>query len=199
MDTLNIKVIIGSIREGRFGDKPAAWMLDHAKKMEGWNVELLDLRDYELPPFAEPVSPAQIKGEGEQKYGKPDVDRWAGKIAEADGFIVVTPEYNHSFSSALKNNIDYLYKEWNKKAVAFVGYGMSGGASAIQQLRGVATELQMAPIRNEVYIMSPWNLTEADGSLKAGVLDEYDRAAGNLIKQLDWWARALKDARAKGV
>ncbi len=194
MDKLTIKVIVGSIREGRFGDKPSAWIYEHAKKMENWDVELLDLRDYELPPFAEPVSPAQIKG----AYGKPDVDRWAGKVGEADGFIIVTPEYNHSFSSALKNNIDYLYKEWNKKAVSFVGYGMSGGASAIQQLRNVATELQMAPIRNEIYIMSPWNLTEEDGSLKAGVLDQYDRSAGNLLKQLDWWARALRDARAKG-
>ncbi len=120
MDTVSIKIIVGSIREGRFGDKPAAWIFEHAKRMTGWDVELLDLRDYELPHFAEPVSPAQIKGD----YGKPDVDRWAGKIAEADGFIMVTPEYNHSISSALKNNIDYLYKEWNKKAVGFVGYGM---------------------------------------------------------------------------
>jgi NAD(P)H-dependent FMN reductase len=192
MKSLTIKVIVGSIREGRFGDKPANWIFEHAKKMEGWNVELLDLRDYQLPQFNEAVSPAWVKGE----YGNPDVDRWAGKIAEADGYIIVTPEYNHSFSSALKNNIDHLYKEWNKKAVGFVGYGLSGGASAIQHLRGVAVELQMAPIRSEIYIPAPWNLTEKDGSLKAGVLDAYEKSAENLLVQLDWWARALKAARA---
>lgn len=192
METVNIKVILGSIREGRFGDKPATWIFEHAKQKEGWDVELLDLRDYPLPQFSEATSPAWVKG----AYGDPARDRWAGKVAEADGFIMVTPEYNHSLSSVLKNAIDHLYKEWNKKTVGFVGYGLSGGASAIQHLRGIAVELQMAPIRNEVYIKDPWNLTEKDGSLKPGVFDQYNHSAENLINQLDWWARALKAARS---
>ncbi|MCX6783118.1 MAG: NAD(P)H-dependent oxidoreductase [Candidatus Levybacteria bacterium] len=189
--TLKIKVIVGSIREGRFGDKPAKWIVEQAKKVGGLSVELLDLRDYQLPMFAEGTSPAYIEGE----YKTPEVNRWAKKIAEADGFIVVAPEYNHGYPSSLKNNIDYLYKEWNNKPVCFVGYGSTGGARVIQQLRQVSTELEMAPIRNSVHIMSPWFLTETDGSLKAGVLDVYVKSAESMLVQLIWWSNALKKAR----
>ena len=119
MNQLKIKVILASIRNGRFGDKPAKWITELAKKVEGFSVELLDLKDYELPMFAEAVSPAHVKG----AYEKPEVNKWAEKIAEADGFIIVIPEYNHGYPSSLKNNIDYLAKEWVNKPVSFVGYG----------------------------------------------------------------------------
>lgn len=191
--SLNIKIILASVRNGRFGDKPAKWILNHAKKIDGIKVELLDLKDYQLPVFSEPVSPAYVKG----KYGKKEVDAWAKKIADADGFIVVTPEYNHGYPATLKNNIDCIYKEWNKKAISFVSYGSTGGARVIQQLREVSIELQMTPIRNSVHIMNPWFLTEEDGSLKPGVLDAYDHSAQNLLTQLVWWANALKEARGK--
>ncbi len=189
--SLNIKIILASVREGRFGDKPAEWITTIAKEKEELSVELLDLRDYSLPIFQEAVSPAQIKG----KYRTPEINRWAEKIAEADAFIVVTPEYNHGYPSSLKNNIDYIYKEWNNKPVCFVGYGSTGGARVIQQLRQVSTELQMAPIRNSVHIMSPWFLTKTDGSLKARVLDVYVKSAESMLVQLIWWANALKKAR----
>lgn len=143
--------------------------------------------------FAEGTSPAQVEG----AYGKLEVDKWAGKIAEADGFIFVTPEYNHGYSSALKNNLDYIYKEWNKKPMCIVSYGGTGGARVVEQLRAVAIELQMVPIRNSVNIMNPWNLTEMDGSLKAGALDVYVKTAQNTLTQLSWWARVLKEARGK--
>ncbi len=190
--SLNIKVILASVRDNRFGDKPANWIMEQVKKEEGVVVELLDLRDYELPIFAEGISPAYVQGE----YKTPEVNRWAGKIAEADAFIIVTPEYNHGYPSSLKNNIDYLYKEWNNKPVCFVAYGSTGGARVTQQLREVAIELQMAPIRNSVHIMAPWFLTETDGSLKAGVLDVYVKPAENMLAQLTWWANALKKARS---
>lgn len=194
MNQMKIKVILASIRNGRFGDKPAQWIFDLAKDVEGFSVELLDLKDYELPLFAEAVSPAYVQGDD---YGNPKINKWAQKINEADGFIIVTPEYNHSFPSSLKNNIDYLYKEWNNKPVSFVAYGSTGGARAVEQLRGVMIEMQMAPIRNSVHILNPWLLTESDGSLKAGILDQNVKSAENMFAQLAWWAQALKEAREK--
>ncbi len=189
--SLKIKIILGSIRNDRFGDKPAKWIFDIANKIGGAEYEILDLKDYQLPLFAESVSPAYVEG----KYGNSAVDKWADKIAEADGFIVVTPEYNHGYPASLKNNIDYLYKEWNKKPISFVSYGSTGGARVIQQLREVSIELQMSPIRNSVHIMSPWFLTEENGSFKAGALDPYVKSAESLLAQLTWWANALKSAR----
>lgn len=193
MNKFKIKVILSSVRSGRFGDKPAKWIAELAKKVEEFSVELLDLKDYELPIFAEAVSPAYVQGD----YEKPEVNKWARKIAEADGFIIVTPEYNHGYPPSLKNNIDYLYKEWNNKPLCFVAYGSTGGARAVEQLRQVTVELQMASIRNSVHILNPWLLTEKDGSLKAGVLDPYTQAAENMLAQLSWWTRALKEAREK--
>ena len=191
MNKLKIKIILGSIRNGRFGDKPAKWIYDIACKDTEAEYELIDLKDYQLPMFQEPVSPAYIEG----AYASDKVNEWSKKIAEADGFIVVTPEYNHGYPSSLKNNIDYLYREWNNKPIAFVGYGSAGGARAINQLKQVAVELQMAPIRTSVLIMSPWNLVNEDNSLKAGVLDQYTSTAENLIKQLKWWTKTLKAGR----
>ena len=191
MDKLNIKVILATVREGRFGDKPAKWITEKAKEVEDFNIELLDLKDYSLPIFAEAVSPADVKG----VRANPLVNRWAEKISSADGFIVVTPEYNHGYPSSLKNNIDYLYKEWNKKPIAFVGYGTTGGAFAVGQLRQVAIELQMAPIRMATHIVSPWNMVEKDGSLKLGALDHYANGAKKMLEQLKWWTKVLKNAR----
>lgn len=191
MTALNIKIILASVRDGRFGDKPAKWIADIANEVEGFSVELLDLKDYSLPMFAEAVSPFYVL----DKYSNPLINRWAEEIATADGFVVVTPEYNHGYPSSLKNNMDYLYKEWNKKPIAFVGYGATGGSFAVGQLRQVAIELQMTPIRNAVHINSPWNLVEKDGSLKSGALDKYANEARKMLEQLKWWAKVLQDAR----
>ncbi len=191
---LKIKIIIGSIRQGRFGDKPAKWIFDIANKSEGAKdneYEILDLKDYQLPMFAEGTSPAYVEG----KYPTDVVNAWAAKIAEADGFIIVAAEYNHGYTSSLKNNLDYLYKEWNNKPVAFVAYGSAGGARAVEQLRQVAVELQMAPTRSAVHIMSPWDLTNDDDSLKDGALDKYTGSAEGLLKQLSWWSKTLKAGR----
>lgn len=190
--TYSIKIILASIREGRFGVHPAQWALAGAQKeLPDCAIELLDLRDYMLPVFAEPVSPKYVKGE----YRLPEVNRWAEKIAEADAFLMVTPEYNHGYPSSLKNNIDYLYKEWGKKPVAYIGYGLSGGASSISQLRTVATELEMVPMRTEIYIKDPWNLTHHDGSLKEAALDGYTPVLTRQLEELSWWACVLRDAR----
>lgn len=191
MDQVNIKIILASIREGRFGVHPARWITDIASGMEGISVELLDLKDYQLPMFADAVSPKNVSG----SYGNSAVDAWSAKIEEADGFVVVTPEYNHGYPASLKNNIDHIYREWVRKPICFVGYGTTGGARAIQQLRGVAIELQMVPMRNSVHIFNPWNLTDESGNVKQGVFDDQVKVAEGMLNQMVEWARDLKSIR----
>lgn len=188
---LEIKIILASVRNNRFGDKPAEWITNLAKNTEGLSVELLDLKNYALPIFAEATPPSHIQG----AYATAEINRWAKKIAGADGYIIVTPEYNYGYPASLKNNIDYLHKEWQNKPVAFVAYGSTGGARVVQQLREVSIELQMAPIRNSVHIMNPWLLRAEDGSLKSGALDNYIKSGEKMIEQLSWWAQTLKNAR----
>lgn len=188
---LNIKIIVGSTRPNRFSEKVAPWLMQQIKNKNEISAELLDLRDYEMPFFEEPASPTVIK----KPYRLPAVSKWSEKIQEADGYIIITPEYNHGYSAVLKNALDYIYYEWNQKAVGFVSYGGVSGARAIEQLRQVAIELQMAPVRSSVHIPSPWGMLDDKGELKPGSLEPFNRSAENLFTQLIWWARALKNAR----
>lgn len=188
VNMVKIFVVIGSTREGRFGDKPAHMVFEELKKVKNIDAELIDLRDWPLPLFDEPVSPAFNKGVYKNELAR----KWADKISEADGYIVVTPEYNHGYSAVLKNAMDYVYKEWNNKAIAFVSYGGSaGGSRAVEQLRLVAVELQMAPIRAGVHIPLYWNQLDENGHLKKEVIHGLDV----LFDQLLWWTKALKTAR----
>ena len=145
---MKIQIIIGSTRPGRFSEKPAGYIYDELKKKDGVEVELIDLRDWPLPFYDEPLSPASNKGRYTNGLGR----KWADKIGEADGYIMVTPEYNHGYSAVLKNAIDWVFPEWKEKPVGFVGYGNVGGARAIEQLRQVAVELHMVPLRNAIHI-----------------------------------------------
>ena len=145
---LSIHVIIGSTRRNRFSEKPARYVFDELTKEDGVQTELIDLRDWPLPFFDEPITPTRING----NYSVEIARRWAAKVGEADGFIMVTPEYNHGFPAVLKNAIDWVFPEWNRKPVGFVGYGNAGGARAIEQLRQVVIEMQMLPLRNAVHI-----------------------------------------------
>lgn len=189
-----LKIIIGSTRPNRFSDKAASWFAEIAKRDENFNIEVLDLRDYPMPFFEEPTSPSHMKlGD----YKNEVVKKWWRKIEEGDAFVIVSPEYNHGYSAVLKNALDYVFAPWNNKPVAFVGYGSVGGGRAIEQLREVAVELQMAPIRNAVHILAPWFLLEADGSLKKGALDSYNGAAEGVLKQLSWWAETLRVGRGR--
>ncbi|PTT84196.1 FMN reductase, partial [Pelomonas sp. HMWF004] len=142
----HIGIVIGSTREGRFGDKPAGWIHQLAAQRPDLAVELIDLRDHPLPFFNEPASPAWGPVQNEAAR------HWASKLATLDGLIVVTPEYNHGAPAVLKNAFDYAYKEFSRKPIAFVGYGGVGAARAVEQLRLVAVELQLAPLRNAVHI-----------------------------------------------
>jgi NAD(P)H-dependent FMN reductase len=184
-----IGIVIGSTREGRFADKPAQWIHGIAQKRTDLAFELVDLRDHPLPFFNEPMSPAwaPVKNEAAQ--------RWAARLATLDGLVVVTPEYNHGPSAVLKNAFDYAYKEFGRKPIGFVGYGGVGAARAVEQLRLVATELQMAPVRNVVHI----GMVEFLGIWQQGKsFDDYPhlaQAAGGLLDDMAWWATALKNAR----
>lgn len=189
---LAIKVIVGSTREGRFSDKAAAWIAEEIKKQEGATVEILDLRDYTMPFFNEPMSPSFKK----EPYKNEAVARFTKKIEEGDAFVIVTPEYNHGTSGILKNALDWVYPEWNNKPVAFVSYGGVGGARAVEQLRLNAIELQMAPIRSAVHIPGeqyfPVLFGKADAKDLFASLAKQSEA---MIAQLLWWTRALKNAR----
>lgn len=192
MSTFSIKVIVGSTREGRFADKAAAWIADELKKQEGASVEILDLKDYEMPFFNEAVTPSYKT----EPYKNEVVARFTQKISEGDAFVIVTPEYNHSTSGVLKNALDWVYQEWNNKPVAFVSYGSTGGARAVEQLRLMAVELQMAPIRNAVHIPGEQYFPVLFGQGSAQELfAKMQSQADALISQLMWWTKALKDAR----
>ena len=198
--TIKIKIILGTTRKGRFGDKPAHWILDEARALPDVDVELLDLRDYPLPHFDEPASPMWKKG----VYDDEGVQRWADRIADGDAFVIVSPEYNHGYSAVLKNAIDYIYPEWVNKPVGFVSYGNAGGARAVEQLRQVAIEMQMWPIRSAIHLPVAVYLAVMHESvpanpelfkpLKEGRVNQVER----FFRELLWAARALKNARAEG-
>lgn len=195
MDKLKVKIILGSTRQNRFSDKPGAWIAGIAKQRPDMDVEILDLRDYPMPFFDEPVSSSSKK----EPFKNEAVVKWTAKIAEADAYVIVAPEYNHSMPAVLKNALDYVYQEWNNKPVGFVSYGSVMGARSVEQLRLVAVELQLAPIRNTVHVPVDVLVKAAGwaGPADPSVLSSLDDKAKGLLDQLLWWGSALKVARAK--
>jgi NAD(P)H-dependent FMN reductase len=193
MSKAKIAVIISSTRDSRFGAKPAQWIHDLAKEREEFDVELVDLRDYDLPFFNEVASNAWVPTQD------PKAVAWQKKIAEFDGYIFVVAEYNRSITGALKNAIDQAYVEWNKKVAGFVGYGSVGGARAIEHLRLIATELQMVSTRSAVHIGGSEFYTVWGGgknepmSAIEGVIGQ---SAKDMLDQLGWWASATRAQRA---
>jgi NAD(P)H-dependent FMN reductase len=184
-----IGIIVGSTRPGRFADHPAKWINEIAGKREEFDVELLDLRDWPLPFFNEETSPAWGPSKNEV------AQRWQKKIDSLDGFIVIAAEYNRGPTAVLKNALDYGYKEWNKKPIAFVGYGGVGGARSVEQLRLHAIELQMAPTRAAVHIQIPVYLAVIKGEKGLNDFPELVQGAKDMLDQFAWWLKALKTAR----
>src|ERR1700722_998592 len=189
-----ISVIVGSTREGRFSEKPAHWILQHLKKREGIDVRLLDLRDFPMPFFDQPAPPA---APGRPAYQNETVQRWTTAIAQSDGFVFVTPEYNYGPSAVLKNAIDWVYPEWKRKAAAFVSYGSAMGVRSVQQLRETAIELQLAPIRSSVHIPLATLWAHFQGGDVEKGLAELEKQANTMIDDLLWWTAALKAARER--
>ena len=185
---IKIQIIMGSTRQNRFVDKPAQWILGEIIKKPNVDAKLIDLRDYPLPFFDEPVSPAASKG----VYSLPAARAWADLIGQGDGYIIVTPEYNHGYPAVLKNALDYVYTEWNNKPVGFVSYGTVGGARSVEQLRQVVIELKMIPVRTSVNLVAFWNLVDDLGNLKTETLQ---KSATEMIDQVLWYADILKQTR----
>jgi NAD(P)H-dependent FMN reductase len=184
-----IAIIISTTRAARFGDKPAKWIYDIASQRDDMSVELVDLRDYPMPFFDEVASNAWVPSKNEV------AQRWQKKVAEFDGYIFVTAEYNRGISAVLKNAIDYAYPEWNKKTAAYVGYGSVGAARAIEQLRLFNVELQMAPMRTGVHIQGADFMAVWQQGKDIGELTYLQSNAKDMLDQLVWWTNALKTAR----
>ncbi|MFI5952717.1 NADPH-dependent FMN reductase [Cryptosporangium sp. NPDC051539] len=181
-----IGIILGSTRPNRNGEQVARWVLDIASRREDAEYEIVDLRDYPLPHLDEAI-PASAG-----QYQNDHTKEWAAKIASYDGYVFVTPEYNHSTSGVLKNAIDYLYAEWNNKAAGVVSYGGVGGARAAEHLRLILGELQIADVRQQVAI---------------SILNEFENfsvfkptpflvdALNTLLDQVVAWSNALETVR----
>jgi NAD(P)H-dependent FMN reductase len=187
---VRIGIIIGSTRPNRNGEQVAKWVYDVAARRSDAEFELVDLRDYPLPHLDEPLPPAM------GQYQNEHTRQWADKIASFDGFVIVTPEYNHSTSGVLKNAIDYLYAEWNNKAVGFVSYGSVGGARAVEHLRLVAGELQLADVRQQVALSL---LTEFENFSVLKPSDYSLASLSTLLDQVIAWSTALTPLRQPAV
>lgn len=182
---MKIGIILGSTRPNRKGKQVADWVVEITGGRDDAAYELIDLADHPLPHLDEPVPPAA--GEYRNEHTK----RWARTIAGCDGFVIITPEYNHGTPGVLKNALDYLYAEWNNKAVGFVSYGSAGGARAAEHLRLVAGELMMADVRQQVTISLA---TEFEGgTFRPG--DWQVDALHGLLGQVVAWSRALAPLR----
>jgi NAD(P)H-dependent FMN reductase len=166
---LPIKMILGSTRKGRSSEKIAAALQKMANKRTDVSIEIIDLRDYPLPFLNDEVSPKSRKG----SITDPAVKKWSEKIADSPAFIIIVPEYNAGYPGVLKNALDSLYKEWNNKPVAFVGFsgGSSGGTKAVAQLRQVVDELQMIPVDIAIHIPAAWKALDKDGNLVDQTID----------------------------
>ncbi|NUS42983.1 MAG: NAD(P)H-dependent oxidoreductase [Mycobacteriaceae bacterium] len=191
-DTLKLTVVIGSVREGRFGPVVARWFAEQAHRHGGFEIEVVDLADAELVHALPAVSPLM----------EPNPARPAGMAAltrsldEADAVVIVTPDINRSYPASLKTAIDWHFSQWGRKAVGFVGYsGMSGGLMAIEHLRQVLGELHAHTVRSVVSFPRFYQLFDADGTLVEPA--EPAAAADTMLDELQWWASALAAARVR--
>jgi len=181
-----VGIILGSTRPGRNGEAVAKWVYDVASRRVDAEFELVDLLDYNLPHLDEAVPPSM------GQYANEHTKQWAAKIAEFDAFIFVTPEYNHSTSGALKNAIDFLYAEWNNKAAGFVSYGSVGGTRAVEHLRLIMAELQVADVRAQV-ALSLYTDFENYSVFKPG--PQHESGLTTVLDQTVAWGKALETVR----
>ena len=184
-----IAIIISTTRAARFGEKPAKWIYDIATGRADMSVELIDLRDYPMPFFDEPATNAWVPSKNEV------AQRWQKKVAEFDGYIFVTAEYNRGIPAVLKNALDYAYTEWNRKAAAYVGYGSVGAARSIEQLRLSCVELQMAPTRTGVHLQGADFMAALMQGKDIREFSYLELNSKTMLDELHWWASALMVAR----
>jgi NAD(P)H-dependent FMN reductase len=186
MTMTKIAIILGSTRPGRNGEAVANWVFDVAKQRGDADYELVDIAEYNLPHLDEAIPPSL------GQYTQPHTHAWAEKIGSFDGYVFVTPEYNHSTSGALKNAIDFLYAEWNNKAAGFVSYGSAGGTRAVEHLRLVMGELQVADVRAQVALSLFTDFTNFSDFTPAAHQTD---AVGAMLDQVLAWSTALATVR----
>jgi NAD(P)H-dependent FMN reductase len=188
---LAIKIILGTTRPGRFGIQPAKWLLNYAssKYADQATFELVDLQEIDLPLFDEPGMPA------ERNYIKDHTKRFSAAVESADGFVMITPEYNHAPSAVLKNAIDYLYHEWAYKPVAFLSYGgLAGGSRAVEIMRLVVAEPRMFDIYEQILIPNIWAGMNEKGEYQ--FTQRHEHQADSMLKELLFTAHHMKAMRA---
>jgi NAD(P)H-dependent FMN reductase len=182
-----IGIILGSTRPGRNGEAVAKWVYQIAQKRRDAEFELVDIKEFNLPLLDEPVPPSL------GQYSKQHTKAWAAKIDSFDAYVFVTPEYNHGISGALKNAIDFLFKEWNNKAAGFVGYGSAGAVRAVEHLRLVMAEVQVATVRNQVALSL---FTDFENFSTFKPTAHHEKSANQMLDQLMAWSGAMKSLRA---
>jgi len=185
-----IAIIISTTRATRFGEKAAKWIHGIAAARTDMSFELIDLREYPMPFFDEVASNMWAPSKNEV------AQRWQKKVAEFDGYIFVTAEYNRGVPAVLKNALDYAYPEWNRKPAAYVGYGSVGAARSIEHLRLICVELQMAPTRTGVHIQGADFMAAYQQGKDIKELTYLEKNSKDMLDELHWWASALKLARS---
>ena len=185
---IRIAIIIGSTRPGRKGEAVAKWVYEIAQKRSDAEFELVDVKDFNLPLLDEPVPPSL------GQYAKEHTKVWAAKVDSFDAYVFVTPEYNHGTSGALKNAIDFLYKEWNNKAAGFVGYGGASGTRAVENLRLVMGELQVADVKAQVGLSL---YTDFENFSVFKPAPQQEKSVNAMFDQVIAWGGALKTLREK--
>jgi NAD(P)H-dependent FMN reductase len=190
-----LQVITGTTREGRFSERVAAWVLHRLEHHDQFEVEMVDLRDHPLP-FFDGDPPARTG----RDYADEAVTRFSRVIDRADGYVLLTGEYNHGYPAVLKNALDSTFVEWRRKPVAYVGWGNTGGARAIEQLRAVAVEFEMAPLRHAVHVLPDVLIAarQAPDPADLSLFESLDSRLDMLADDLAWWMHALASARAAG-
>lgn len=184
---LNLAIIIGSTRPTRVGASVGDWVYEHARQRGGAKYELVDILDYNLPLLDEPKPPSS------GDYSKDHTKKWSEKISQFDGFIFVSPEYNHSTCGALKNALDFLYKEWNNKAAGFVAYGGTGGTRAVEHLRLICAELQIATVRNQLALSLR---DDFENGNNFNPRKHQAKQLEGVLGQLEKWAGAMRELRS---
>lgn len=185
---INVAIVVGSTRPGRKAAAVAEWVYEHAKKRSDAKFEVVDIEHFKLPLLDEPIPPSM------GKYEKEHTKAWAAKIASFDAYVFVTPEYNHGTSGALKNAIDFVYGEWNNKAAGFVAYGSAGGVRAVESLRLVMGELQVADVRAQV-ALSLFTDFEKYTTFKPD--PRHEKSLSSVFDQVIAWGGAMKTLRTK--
>ncbi|MEI6947152.1 NAD(P)H-dependent oxidoreductase [Paraflavisolibacter sp. H34] len=185
---IRVAIIIGSTRPNRVGAAVGQWVYELAQKRTDATFELVDLQQVNLPLLDEPFPP------GMHKYQHQHTKDWAAKVASFDAYVIVSPEYNHGIPGALKNALDFVYSEWNNKAAGFVAYGSAGGTRAVEQLRLVLAELQVATVREQVALSL---FTDFENMTVFKPAAHHEKKLTSLLNQVISWGTALQQVRGK--